>query len=185
VAFRNHVRAVATLVDHAGEVLITAGPTRGEDRLRADARNVDTSYQALVATAQPLRRSIFGRLDDDVDMVVDLASSSRNFSRSLVTDLAATAPIDPEHQSDLVQASATLHRSMDTVANAITGSREGVYVRSSSLFAHSQSSLAKGAAGIDGGSLAIRDLTLIDANMASLAQFIGLDVVDGDASVEL
>jgi uncharacterized membrane protein YgaE (UPF0421/DUF939 family) len=184
VAFRNHVRAVATLVDHAGEVLITVGPTRGEDRLRADARNVDTSYQALVATAQPLRRSIFGRVDDEVDTVVDLASSSRNFSRSLVTDLAATAPLEPEHQRNLIQASATLHHSMETLANAITGAREGVYVRSSTLFVHSQSTVGEGVAGIDRGSLAIRDLELIDANMAGLAKFIGLDVIDVDASVD-
>ncbi len=73
---------------------------------------------------------------------------------------------------------------METLANAITGAREGVYVRSSTLFVHSQSTVGEGVAGIDRGSLAIRDLELIDANMAGLAKFIGLDVIDVDASVD-
>jgi hypothetical protein len=180
VAFRDHIRAIGALVDRASEVLMTVGPIRGEDRLRGDARAVDASYQALVATAQPLRRNLFGNVDEELSRAVRLASVSRNYSRDLVADLASTAPLDPGLQGEINRATATLHRSMDTVADAMTGPREGIYVRSSSLYDQAERSLEDGAVGLDQGCPAIRDLKLIDGSMATLAQFIGLAVTDFD-----
>jgi uncharacterized membrane protein YgaE (UPF0421/DUF939 family) len=180
VAFRDHVRAIGALVDRASEVLMTVGPIRGEDRLRGDARAVDASYQALVATAQPLRRNLFGNVDEELSRAVALASVSRNYSRDLVADLASTAPLDPGLQGEISRATATLHRSMDTVADAMTGPREGIYVRSSSLYDQVERSLEDGVVGLDQGCPAIRDLILIDGSMATLAQFIGLAVTDFD-----
>ena len=180
VAFRNHVRAIGALVDHASEALMSDGPTRSEDRLRTDARAVDASYQALVATALPLRRGPFGTVDEEIGGAVRLASASRNYSRDLVTDLGSTVPLDPSLWDDIGRATATLHGSMDTVADAMTGPREGIYVRSSSLYDQAERSLEGGAVGLDRGCLAIRDLKLIDGSMATLAQFIGLAVTDFD-----
>jgi len=159
---------------------MTVGPIRGEDRLRGDARAVDASYQALVATAQPLRRNLFGNVDEELSRAVALASVSRNYSRDLVADLASTAPLDPGLQGEISRATATLHRSMDTVADAMTGPREGIYVRSSSLYDQVERSLEDGVVGLDQGCPAIRDLILIDGSMATLAQFIGLAVTDFD-----
>ena len=182
VAFRNHVRAISTLVDHAGQVLTTEGPPPDQDGLRNDARAVDASYQALVATALPLRRGPFGTVDEEMGRVVRLASASRNYSRDLVADLASAAPLDREFQGDVSRASATLHRSMDTVADAMTGPRQGIYVRSSSLYDRAERSFEGRGGGLDLGCAAIRDLQRIDGSMATLAEFIGLEVTDFDTS---
>jgi len=180
VAFRTHIRAIETLVDHAGQALTTAGPARGQDRLGNDARAVDASYQTLVATAQPLRRSMFGTLDEGIAGSVRLASATRNFSQALVADLASTAPLGPEFKDEIGRASANFHRSMDTVADAMTGPRQGVYVRSSSLYDRAERSHQDSAAGTDQECLAIQDLKLIDGAMAGLAKSMRLEVTDFD-----
>jgi hypothetical protein len=67
---------------------------------------------------------------------------------------------------------------LDTVADAMTGSRDGIYVRSSSLYDRAERSLEGSVGGDDLGCHAIRDLQLIDGSMATLAEFIGLVVTD-------
>jgi hypothetical protein len=69
---------------------------------------------------------------------------------------------------------------MDTVADAMTGARDGVYARSSSLYDRAERTLEGGAVGLDQGCLAIRDLKLIDGSMANLAELIQLEVTDFD-----
>jgi uncharacterized membrane protein YccC len=182
VAFRSHVRAIGALVDHAGAALSTEEPPRDQEELRNDARAVDASYQALVTTAQPLRRGAFGSVDEEMSRVVRLASVSRNYSRDLVTNLASTPSFASGARDEVRLATDTLHRSMDTVADAMTGSREGVYVRSSSLYDRVERSLGDSAVGPDRRSPAIRDFKLIDGSMAALAEFIGLKVTDLDTS---
>jgi len=180
VALRNHVRAIGTLVDHASGLLTSEGPPRDQEGLRNDARAVDASYQALVATAQPLNRGLFGNIDQEMGRAVRLAAVSRNYSRDLVADLASTSALDPALREGINQATAILHRSMDTVANAMTGTSDGVYVRSSSLYDHAERSLEDGTVGLDRGCLAIRDFQLIDGSMAGMAEFIRLKVTDLD-----
>jgi hypothetical protein len=51
IALRDHIQAVGQIADHAGRYLAGEG---NHGTLHADARAVDASYQALVATAQPL-----------------------------------------------------------------------------------------------------------------------------------
>jgi hypothetical protein len=185
VAFRIHVQAIGTLVDHASEVLTSEGLPRDQDELRNDARAVDASYQALVATAQPLNRGLFGGMDEEMGRAVRLATVSRNYSRDLVADLASTPPLDPALREGINHATGTLHRSMDTVANAMTGPSDGVYVRSSSLFDRAERSLEDGTVRLDQGCLAIRDFQLIDGSMASTAEFIRLKIADFDTSEAL
>jgi uncharacterized membrane protein YccC len=180
VALRNHVRAIGTLVDDASGLLTSEGPPRDQEGLRNDARAVDASYQALVATAQPLNRGLFGNIDQEMGRAVRLAAVSRNYSRDLVADLASTSALDPALREGINQATAILHRSMDTVANAMTGTSDGVYVRSSSLYDHAERSLEDGTVGLDRGCLAIRDFQLIDGSMAGMAEFIRLKVTDLD-----
>ena len=167
-------------MDHASEVLTTEGPPRDRDGLRNDARAVDATYQALVTTAEPLRHDVLGGGDEETRRVIRLASVSRNYSRDLVTDLASTAPIDPAFHEQVDEASIRLHRSMDIVAGATTGSTDGIYVRSSSLYDRAERSLEGGVVGLNRGCPAIRDLQLIDGSMATLAEFLGLEVNDFD-----
>jgi hypothetical protein len=138
-----------------------------------------------VATAQPLNRGFFGSVDEEMGRAVRLATVSRNYSRDLVADLASTPPLDPAIREGINQATATLHRSMDTVANAMTGTSDGVYVRSSSLFDRAERSLEDGAVGLDQGCPAIRDFQLIDGSMAGMAEFIQLKIADFDTSEAL
>jgi hypothetical protein len=72
IAFRDLVRAAGRLASHASDHL------RGEDHdigstLRSDARAVDAAYQALMAAAQPVRRTLPGRPDEDISQALQLA----------------------------------------------------------------------------------------------------------------
>jgi uncharacterized membrane protein YgaE (UPF0421/DUF939 family) len=179
IALRNHIKAVGQIADHAGSYLAGEGT---DGTLHDDARAVDASYQALVATAQPLRRNLFGSLDRDTGQVMRLASASRNYGRNLVADVEATGPVDAVTQAGIERASTTLHNSIEAVAGALTGSRDVTYTRSSALFEWAEHQLDERLAGPDGGQLAIRDLKLIDGAMARTAEVIGLSIADYDTS---
>jgi len=97
-----------------------------------------------------------------------------------VADLASTAPLGPGFKDEIGRASATFHRSMDTVADAMTGPCQGVYVRSSSLYDRAERSHQDSAAGTGQEWLAIQDLKLIDGAMAGLAKSMRLEVTDFD-----
>jgi uncharacterized membrane protein YgaE (UPF0421/DUF939 family) len=181
IALRSHVQAIGRMADHATRSLL------GEDdqvagTLRADARAVDASYQALVATAQPLRRNLFGNLDEETGQAMRLASASRNYSRNLVADVKATGLADTETRMEIEQASAALHDSLEVVAGAFTGSRDATYTRSSALFERAERRLEGGLAVAGEGQLAIRDLKLIDGAMARMAELMGLRITDYDTA---
>jgi uncharacterized membrane protein YccC len=150
IALRDHIQAVGQLADHASSYLAGEG---ADGTLHADARVVDASYQALVATAQPLRRNLFGTFDEETGQVMRLAS-----------------------------ASTALHNSVEVVAAALTGSRNVTYTRSSSLFEWAERQLDGRFDVPDGGQLAIRDLKLIDGTMARMAEVMGLSIADYDTS---
>jgi uncharacterized membrane protein YgaE (UPF0421/DUF939 family) len=179
IALRAHIQAVGQMADHA------SGYLAGEDSdaaLHADARAVDASYQALVATAQPLRRNLFGSLDEETGQVMRLASAARNYSRNLVGDVESTGPVDAGTRAAVATASRTLHDSVEAVAGAITGSRDVTYTRSSALFEWAERRLDGRFDVTDGGQLAIRDLKLIDGAMALMAEALGLTITDYDTA---
>jgi uncharacterized membrane protein YccC len=178
VALRDHVHAVAALVEHASCRLL--GVDCSVSTLRADARAVDASYQALVATAQPLRRNLFGSFDEGTGQVMRLAAASRNYSRNLVNDVEGIGPMDSQMRLDIARADATLRTSLDFLAGSLTGTAPGDYTRSSALFDRTERRLEERSARIEEGELAIRDLKLIDGAMAKLAELAGLPVTDFD-----
>ena len=192
VALRDHVHAVAALTHHATCRLL--GEHCAESTLHADARAVDASHQALEATAQPLRRNLFGSFDEDTGQVMRLAAASRHYSRNLVNDVVAIEPLDPEMRLDIDRAGATLQTSLGLLADFLTGATPDPapatpattpptppeYTRSSALFDRTERRLEERSARIDDGQLAIRDLSLIDGAMATLAQLAGLQVTDFD-----
>jgi uncharacterized membrane protein YccC len=178
VALRDHVHAVAALVHHATCRLL--GVECSESTLRADARAVDVSHQALVATAEPLRRNLFGSFDEDTGQVMRLAAASRHYSRNLVNDVEGIGPLDSEMRLDIARADATLRTSLDVLADALTGPTPRDYTRSSALFDRTERRLEERSARIEEGQLAIRDLKLIDGAMAKLADLAGLPVTDFD-----
>jgi uncharacterized membrane protein YgaE (UPF0421/DUF939 family) len=181
VAVRDQVQAVGRLAGHASDRLLGEDLAAGA-ALRSDARAVDAAYQAVAATAHPLRRGLFGDLDGDVGRAVRLATAARNYGRNLVTDTEMAGPLEPGTRLDIERASATLQQSLDMVAAAITGPRDGVYTRSSALFDQAERSIEERSGTAGPAHLAIRDLKLIDGTMAQLAEILGLAIADYDTA---
>jgi len=179
VALREHVEAVGRLVDHASARL--AGGANGIDStLRSDARAVDAAYQAVVATAQPIRRTIVGSADEDTLRAVRLTSASRNYSRNLVVDTGRLRPLGVAPPVDIARASATLHQSIEVIARALNGPRDGIYTRSSALFDRAERDLGVPAHGSASQEFALRDFMLLDGTMAHMAELLGLRIADYD-----
>jgi hypothetical protein len=179
VALRELVEAVGRLVDHASARL--EGREDGfASTLRYDARAVDAAYQAVVATAQPIRRTVWGSADEDTVRALRLASASRNYSRNLVVDTERSRPPDISTHVDMVRASATLHQSIEVVARALTGPRDGTYTRSSSLFDRAERRLDVCPHRLASIEFALRDFKLLDGTMAHLAELMGLGITDYD-----
>jgi uncharacterized membrane protein YgaE (UPF0421/DUF939 family) len=179
VAVRDQVQAVARLAGHATDHLLGQDHDT-ETTLRSDARAVDAAYQAITTTAQPVRRNLSGLIDEDIGRAVRLVSAARNYSRNLVADAAVAGPLDAGTRPDIELASATLRESLDVVAGALTGPRDGVYTRSSALFDQAERCIEE-RSGIAGPQqFAIGDLKLIDGTMAQMAEVLGLSITDYD-----
>jgi uncharacterized membrane protein YccC len=179
VAFRAHIQAVGAAVEHATSRLLS-DEADIDTTLRADGRSIDATYQALLATAEPLRRNLFGSVDEDTGRAMRLAFASRNYSRNLVADVEATGPLDRELRSDIESASTTLQRSVRALAGAVTGPRDVTYTRSSALFDGAERYLEANPIGTGKGRLAIRDLKLIDGTMADMAEVMAVNITDYD-----
>jgi len=181
IATRDLVRAVGLLADHASGHLL--GADHGtETTLRSDARAVDAAYQALIATAQPTRCNLLGGAAGDISRTLQLASAARNYSRNLVADTERAWLADDWTRRDIERASATLRHSLDVVADALTGPRDGTYTRSSALFDRAERRLEERTSTVGPAQLALRDLMLIDGTMAELADLMRLAVTDYDTA---
>jgi uncharacterized membrane protein YccC len=182
VAVREHVEAVGQLADHATARLVGRGDEI-DSSLRSDARAVDAAYQAVVATAQPVGRTVWGSADEDIVVALRLTSASRNYSRNLVVDAGRLRSPDVSTDLDLARASTTLHDSIEVVARALTGPRNGTYTRSSSLFDQAERSLDACPHRSASTEFALRDLKLLDGTMARMASLMGLEITDYDTEM--
>jgi uncharacterized membrane protein YgaE (UPF0421/DUF939 family) len=179
VGMRHLVEAVGQLVEHASDHLLGDDHDLG-NTMRADARAVDAAYQALIATAQPLRRSLVGKLDDDIASALVLASAARNYSRNLVADTEVATLIDVKERHTFLRARSTLLASIEVVGICVTGTRDGEYIRSSSLFERVEQDLDTSGTGII--NLSLRDFKLIDGVMARMAEMMNLRIGDFDTT---
>jgi len=130
-----------------------------------------------------LRRNLFGNLDETVAQVVGLAGAYRNYGRNLVADVEATSPLDGGIGRDLELAVRVLTESIAVVVAAVSGPRDGTYVRSAGLFDGVELDLEAAAGGVGDDQLAIRDLKLIDEAMAGLAATMTLTVANYDTAI--
>jgi hypothetical protein len=179
VGMRALVEAVGQLVEHASDHLLGDDHDLG-NTMRADARAVDAAYQALIATAKPLRRSLVGKLDDDIASALVLASAARNYSRNLVADTEVATLIDDTERRAFLRARSALLAAIEVVGAAVTGARDGEYVRSSSLFERVERDLDTSGSGII--NLSLRDFKLIDGVMARMAEKMNLRIGDFDTT---
>jgi hypothetical protein len=178
VAVREHVEAVGRLADHATARLVGREDGIGST-LRSDARAVDAAYQAVVLTAQPVGRTVWGSADEDTMRALRLTSASRNYSRNLVVDTGRLQPPGVSTDLDIARASATLHHSIEVVARALTGPRDDTYTRSSSLFDQAEQGLDTRAHRSASIEFALRDFKLLDGTMARMAELMGVGIADG------
>jgi uncharacterized membrane protein YgaE (UPF0421/DUF939 family) len=179
VAVRQHIEAVGRLVDHA-TARLQSGETAKASTLRSDGRAVDAAYHSVIATAQPLRRALWGSADEDTMRALRLAAASRNYSRNLVVDAETSGrPVGAPHLG-IARASATLQHSIEVVAQAATGRRDGSYTRSSALFDQAERNLETSPHRYTSFEFALHDLTLLDGTMAGLAELMGLAITDYD-----
>jgi hypothetical protein len=95
------------------------------------------------------------------------------------TDIEATGPLDNQARAALQRASSTLHQSLNVVVGAISGRRDVTYTRSSALFDRAERDVEQSDTAHH-GPLPIRDLKLIDATMAEMAELMGLPITDYD-----
>ena len=83
---------------------------------------------------------------------------------------------------DVELASATLRRSLDAIASALPGPKDGAYTRSSALFDQAERRIEQASAIASPAQLAIRDLKLIDGTFAQMAEALGLPIADYDTA---
>jgi hypothetical protein len=181
VAARLQVQALGRLVSNACDHLLGENQGTGPT-LRSDARAVDAAYHALVTTGGTVRRSLSGVVNEDIGRALSLASDARHYSRNLVVDTRSAGSLDIGTRLDIELAAATLRQSLDTVADATAGRRDGVYTRSSALFNEAERRIEERSGTAARTHLAIRDLKLIDVTMAQMAEVLGLAVTDHDGN---
>jgi hypothetical protein len=119
-------------------------------------------------------------MDEDVGSSLRQVAGSHYYARNLASDVEPDPALDRDTRADIERASATLARSLEVVAAAFTGPRDGTYTRASSLFDQAEQRLQRSSAPHQVTNLAIRDLRAIDETMAEMAEDLHLKVTDYD-----
>jgi uncharacterized membrane protein YgaE (UPF0421/DUF939 family) len=184
VAARQHLEALADLIDRCLDRLLDPASSRGSDaELRAAARRLDNAYQALVATVWPMRTPLLGRLADRIAGFMQSALAARHYARDLILDASLrSGDLDDRAAAELGYARRQLEDSVSAVTAALhQGGAAGQYVRSASLFARVADMLPEqGFASRP--QLALRDLQLLDGALAQAARWARVPVTDLDTA---
>lgn len=184
VAAADLVDAVASLADGAAAMLASPGggaagaaPPDGRPLdLRAAGRRVDAAYQALVATAQPLRMVSWADSQDRVARLTAAAAAARHYSRNMVFDADGARPagVDPDA---LAHARSILAASAGALSARLRGTPAApVYTRAGALFGAAERALATDDAPPSPTLLVLRDLALVDGTLARIATRHGMAV---------
>ena len=166
-------RSLSALVNDAlDRMLDTSHPP-----MRADMRAVDAAYAALESTAAPLRQATFGRYSAQLTEIRTVCSGARDYARSFANT------VDHTHFSRgprLTAATDQLRNSMAAIDKRIETGEHGTYTRSAALF-----EMASRIAPVDIllPNLAINDLMMLDGALATLANALGMTVVDHDTTL--
>jgi uncharacterized membrane protein YgaE (UPF0421/DUF939 family) len=175
LALRRELEAVSTLIEQVRDVLVHGRPY---EPVRATVRRIDASFQELLATARPVRRTVLGSVDEGTGRLLHHASATRHFARTLALDLPGARAVPPAAWPALEEAFGAMLDSISALTAATTGPTRP-YVRSASLF---HRAARTGAHGLPAESLLLRDLSLLDGSMAALADVFGIPVHDHDTS---
>ncbi len=164
-------RSVSTLLDASLDRLLGGEPRN----LRPAIREVDASWAALEATAQPLRHATFGRNSSQLAEIRAVSSATRFYLRSMAEAVRAVeTPVVPE----LRPATRDLRASAAAIENRIETGQQGVYMRAAALV--DDAARAQPAAADPALRLALRDLTMLDGALARLARALDMQIRDHD-----
>ncbi|HEX8008735.1 MAG TPA: FUSC family protein, partial [Trebonia sp.] len=184
VAARQHLEALADLIDRCLDRLLDPASDAGSDlELRAAARRLDNTYQALIATVWPMRTPLLGRLAQRISGFLQSALAARHYARNLILDASLECGnLGPAAADELSHARWQLAASAAAVTAALQpDGAAGQYVRSASLFAHVASALPEQRVA-SRPQLALRDLQLLDGALAEAARWAGVPVTDLDTA---
>jgi uncharacterized membrane protein YgaE (UPF0421/DUF939 family) len=185
VAARQHLEALADLIDRCLDRLLDPASDTGSDlELRAAARRLDNTYQALIATVWPTRTPLLGRLAQRSSGFLESALAARNYTRSLILDASLTrGDLGPAAADELSRARRQLADSVAGVTAALRpDGAAGQYVRSASLFARVADALPEQRVA-SRPQHALRDLQLLDGTLAEAARWAGVPVTDLDTAL--
>jgi uncharacterized membrane protein YgaE (UPF0421/DUF939 family) len=150
--------------------------------LRPKVRELDAAYAALVATAAPLRRGMFGRNSAQLTDLLSITAAARLYARSLAAQ--AESSEDDATQTEAADRALRVmaeqvRASTSAIERRIETGEHGTYVRASALV-----ELAAGQVRPRHGSLqhALRDLTLLDGALARLAAALQMEIADYDTT---
>ena len=150
--------------------------------LRPEVRELDAAYAALVATAAPLRRGMFGRNSAQLTDLLSITAAARLYARSLAAQ--AESSEDDATQTEAADRALRVmaeqvRASTSAIERRIETGEHGTYVRASALV-----ELAAGQVRPRHGSLqhALRDLTLLDGALARLAAALQMEIADYDTT---
>ena len=119
-------RSVSALLDASLDRLLGGEPRN----LRPAIRDVDASWAALEATAQPLRHATFGRNSSQLAEIRAVSSAARFYLRSMAEAVRdVETPVVPE----LRPAARDLRASVAAIENRIETGQQGVYMRAAAL----------------------------------------------------
>jgi uncharacterized membrane protein YgaE (UPF0421/DUF939 family) len=184
VAARQHLEALADLIDRCLDRLLDPASSSGSDaELRAAARRLDNAYQALVATVWPMRTPLLGGLANRIAGFMQSALAARHYARDLILDASLqSGDLDDRAAAELGWARRRLEDSVSAVTAALRqGGTAGQYVRSASLFARVADMLPEqGFASRP--QLALGDLQLLDGALAQAARWARVPVTDLDTT---
>jgi len=132
VATDAYLECLAAFADCAGRRLTR--PDASDDLLAA-VRAVDAAYQALAATAEPLRLAILGSSRRQVDTILATAADTRYHARDLTRNLGNWQVPDPGAASTLEDGIRTMTEGTAAILSAARGGPADRYVRCAGLFA--------------------------------------------------
>lgn len=175
VATRELVEALSKLV---GPAMLRIRDSAYEAPLRAAARDLDASFQALAAATEPKRAvlRVPGSLGGVEQQWWFAANAAHSYARDLLIDSAHVAVVAGPKADEIAEAGQVLIASMNELMRGLgEHSTKRIYTRSASRF----ESVAKeldDAGTLSARQLSLRDLQLIDGALAALATAAGLEV---------
>ena len=164
-------RSVSALLDASLDRL-SGGAAQN---LRPAVREVDASWAALEATAQPLRHATFGRMSSQLAEIRAVSSAARYYVRSMAE---AVSGVEVADVPELGPAVRDLRASTAAIETRIATGQHGTYMRAAASIDHAARALPPGAD--PSLVLALRDLTMLDSALARLADALDMQVRDHD-----